>query len=88
VNNIMIGLYRGEQTAKQSPLFVEILDDYQYSVTVYKLGYRPRRGFSIFAASIQDKSRMTFEGIYQSYFGSEYFTARGTGTTLGLGYTF
>ena len=27
VNNIMLGLYRGEQTAKQSPLFVEILDE-------------------------------------------------------------
>lgn len=88
VNNIMLGLYRGEQTAKQSPLFVEILDDYRYSVTVYKLGYRPRMGFSIFVASISDKSRMTFEGLYQSYFGSEYFTAKGSGTTVGMGYTF
>ena len=88
VNNIMLGLYRGEQTAKQSPLFVEILDDYRYSVTVYKLGYRPRMGFSIFVASIRDKSRMTFEGLYQSYFGSEYFTAKGSGTTIGMGYTF
>ncbi len=88
VNNIMLGLYRGEQTAKQSPLFVEILDDYRYSVTVYKLGYRPRMGFSIFVASIRDKSRMTFEGLYQSYFGSEYFTAKGSGTTVGMGYTF
>ena len=88
INNFMVGLYRGEQTAKQSPLFVEILDDYRYSVTVYKLGYRPRMGFSIFVASISDKSRMTFEGLYQSYFGSEYFTAKGSGTTVGMGYTF
>ena len=88
VNNFMVGLYRGEQTAKQSPLFVEILDDYQYSVTVYKLGYRPRRGFSIYLASIRDKSKMIFEGIYQSYFGSDYYTSKGSGTTLGIGYTF
>ena len=88
VRGFLISLYRGEQTFEQSFLFVEILDEYKYSVSVIKLGYQPSQGFSFYISAVRDESEMSFRGLYQTYFGNQYYESKGSGTSIGLGYTF
>ena len=84
----MISIYQGEQTFKQSSLFVEILDEYKYSVSIFKIGYQPLNGFSTNISIVKDESEMSFLGFYRAYLGNDYYNSSGSGTYIGLGYTF
>ncbi len=84
----LFSVFKGEQTAKQSRLFEEILDEIDYSITMLKLGYQPKSGFSLYVAAVQDESEMSFLGNYRALFGSQFYTSRGTGAYVGIGYTF